>query len=225
MEPLQAAGLREQLFGTDRWKGLQSQIAAPTGEVSVFKSQASSSVSSTVETAQTLVSQEQMQFAYEEAALRSTRKQQLCIQGCTFPEETSNNLMSLSESFLREELHLSETDSKVADVRGITSKSDKAGPLIISCTSLSQQTAILKASKLLNGKSVYINPNYTKQQAEEQYQPRQQRRKAISQGQKAYFKSGKLIIEPAQQGTAATVSSQHTPSAAYSAASASPSHQ
>lgn len=54
---------------------------------------------------------------------------------------------------------------------------------------------------------------------------RASQRSIISQGQKAYFKSGKQIVEPAQQGTAATVSSQHMPSAAHSAAPASASHQ
>ena len=85
---------------------------------------------------------------------------------------------------------------------------------------MAQRSAILKAARLLKGKSTWINPNYTKAQATEQYELRQQRRQAISQGQKAYFKAGRLIVA-SPQSTQPNASANTTGAATTAAATSS----
>ena len=74
----------------------------------------------------------------------------------------------------------------------------RLGPIIITVSSAAQRISIPQAGKHLKGRSIWVNPNWTKMQAQEQFRLRQQRREAISHGFKAYFKSGKLVIDSSQ---------------------------
>jgi len=185
----------------DTGKGLQDQVAALSREVSVLKSPASGAPADTSAPPPAALQYEQV---VQETSLRQSRQLQVVISNLnTFPAESPDNIQADTEKFLREEMQVAEADSKVLAVRRFRGTEGRLGPVIITCSSAAQRISILQAGKHLKGKSVWVNPNWTKMQAQEQFKLRQQRREAISHGFKAYFKSGKLIIDrQAQQVTA-----------------------
>jgi hypothetical protein len=185
----------------DTGKGLQDQVAALSREVSVLKSPASGAPADASAPPPAALQYEQV---VQETSLRHSRQLQVVISNLnTFPAESPDNIQADTEKFLREEMQVAEADSKVLAARRFRGTEGRLGPVIITCSSAAQRISILQAGKHLKGKSVWVNPNWTKMQAQEQFKLRQQRREAISHGFKAYFKSGKLIIDrQAQQVTA-----------------------
>ena len=87
---------------------------------------------------------------------------------------------------------------------------------------------LLKGARNLRARPIYVNPNYTKVQAQEQFRLRQLRREVISKGDRAYIKAGQVVIvaDPNKQHSspsyaqATAASTSKTPAAAPSAAPA-----
>ena len=125
-------------------------------------------------------------------------------------------------------MHVSPADSQVSAVKRFTGKDGRPGILIVNCCSVQQRNASLKGARNLRGRPIYVNPNYTKVQAQEQFRLRQLRREAISKGDRAYIKAGQVVIvaDPNKQHSspsyaqATAASTSNTPAAAPSAAPA-----
>ncbi len=193
--------------GEDTGKGLQDQVAALSREVSVLKSPASAPPADTLAPLPAALQYEQV---VQETSLRQSRQLQVVISNLeAFPAESPDSIQADTETFLREEMQVAEADSKVLAVKRLRGTEGRLGPIIITVSSAAQRISILQASKHLKGRSIWVNPNWTRMQAQEQFRLRQQRREAISHGFKAYFKSGKLVIDRSQ--TAAGPSSSPAP--------------
>ncbi|DBA89867.1 TPA: hypothetical protein ACH3X2_004724 [Trebouxia sp. C0005] len=94
-----------------------------------------------------------------------------------------------------------------------------------------------KAGKHLKGRSVWVNPNWTKMQAQEQFRLGQQRCEAISHNVKACLKPRKLMIiirfyrsqtaasSPAPLQAGPTASRDQLPATTPAAAAEASSHQ
>ena len=152
----------------------------------------------------------QYEQVVQEASLRQSRQLQVVISNLeAFPAESPDSIQADTEMFLREEMQVAEADSKVLAVKRLLGTDGRLGPIIITVSSTAQHISILQPGKHLKGRSIWVNPDWTKMQAQEQFRLRQQRRETISHGFKAYFKSGKLVVDRSQ--TAASPSASPAP--------------
>ena len=219
---LQRLACLETASGEESGKALQDRLAALERGVPV--PQAAAKVHSTP-TANSAIDFESV---VQETQLRDARKTQLCISNLAFPEEKSDDLQVLVEEFFQTEMHMDTADSQVSAVKRMRGKDDRPGILIVTCHSVQQRNQILQAAKQLRGRPIYIHPNWTKLQAQEQFRLRQLRREAIARGEKAYFRSGQLVILTEQKATPPTAHSTSPPTflaAAAATPAAAPSQQ
>ena len=146
----------------------------------------------------------------QETSLRQSCQLQVVISNLeAFPAESPDSIQADTEMFLREEMQVAEADSKVLAVKRLRGTDGRLGPIIITVSSTAQRISVLQPGKHLKGRSIWVNPAWTKMQAQEQFRLRQQRRETISHGFKAYFKSGKLVVDRSQ--TAASPSASPAP--------------
>ncbi|DBA92369.1 TPA: hypothetical protein ACH3X1_015774 [Trebouxia sp. C0004] len=189
--------------GEDTGKGLQYQVAALSREVSVLLSPASAPPADTLAPFPAALQYEQV---VQKTSLRQSRQLQVVVSNLeAFPAESPDSIQADTEKFLHEEMQVAEADSKVLAVKRLR-REGRLGPIIITVSSAAQRISILQAGKHLKGRSIWVNPNWTKMQAQEQFRLRQQRRKAISHGFKAYFKLGKLVIDRSQKAAGPSAS-------------------
>ena len=215
---LQRLACLEKASGEESGKALQDGLAAlergvpvPTPAAKVHVTSATSAASSAID----------FESVVQETQLRDARKTQVCISNLSFPEETSDNLQVLVEAFFQTEMQVDEADSQVSAVKRMRGRDDRPGILIVTCLSVQQRNLILRAAKQLKGRPIYIHPNWTKLQAQEQFRLRQLRREAIARGEKAYFRSGQLVILTEHKATSPTASST-APSTFLAATAATP---
>ena len=195
----------EKASGEDTGTALQDRLAAlergvpvpPPAAVHAHTTSATSPVAMSFES------------AVQEAQLRNTHNLDVCISKLALCEETPDNIQVLTENFLHKDLHMDTADNQVSAVKRMRGKGDKPGILIVTCKSAHQRNLILKAAKQLKGRRIYVHPNWTKLQ--EQFRLRQLRREALARGEKAYFKTGQLIILTGQQATPTTTHSATPP--------------
>ena len=158
----------------DPGKALQDRIAALEREVYVQKRvEVQQAVQVPVPT-----SPDSFEQAFKEVQQRDARKAQICISNLSFAEESTDTLQALTEDFFRTEMQVDTADSQVSAVKRFTGKDGRPGILIVSCRSVQWRNAILKGAKTLRGRAIYVNPNYTKMQPQEQFRLRQLRRSA-----------------------------------------------
>lgn len=135
-----------------------------------------------------------LESAVSEVQQREARKEQLCISNLPVqPDETPDNFQEQVESFIGLELGISSDKLQLSSAKRMAAKQSRPGIVILTCSSAAQRLAILKAANRLKGRNIYIHPNFTKLQAQRQYELRQQRRDALSKGVRMYIRGDQLM--------------------------------